>query len=143
MRALAPLVAHRRRRIGATGRLRNRLTRALTNSFPQVLHWLPEQATVIFGDFLSRWPTLKAAQLARRTTVAGFFRAHQVRSTDLVATRIEAIKNARALSTADGVIAPTVLLGHARVAQLRGTFQAMTDFDTASAQRAQAHPAFP
>src|ERR671923_1809330 len=96
MRALAPLVEHRRRLVGDTVRLTNRLTSALTNSFPQVLQWFPEKDTAIFGDFLSRWPTLKAAQLARRTTLEGFFRAHHVRSTDLIATRIEAIKSAQA-----------------------------------------------
>jgi transposase len=143
MRALAQLVEHRRRLIGDKVRLTNRLTSALKNSFPQVLQWLPEKDTVIFCDFLSRWPTLKAAQLARRTTLEGFFRAHHVRSTDLIATRIEAIKNARALTTDDGVIAPNVLLVHALVAQLRVTLQAITDFDNAIAQRAQDHPDFP
>jgi transposase len=119
------------------------LTSALKNYFPQVLQWFPEKDTAIFCDFLSHWPTLKAAQLARRTTLEGFFCAHHVRSTDLIATRIEAIKSARALTTDDGVIAPNVLLVHALVAQLRVTLQAIADFDTAIAQRAQDHPDFP
>lgn len=143
MRALAQLVEQRRRLVGDKVRLTNRLTSALKNYFPQVLHWFPEKDTAIFCDFLSRWPTLKAAQLARRTTLEGFFRAHHVRSTDLIATRIEAIKSARALTTDDGVIAPNVLLVHALVAQLRVTLQAIADFDQAIAQRAQAHPDFP
>jgi transposase len=143
MRALAQLVEQRRRLVGDKVRLTNRLTSALKNSFPQVLHWFPEKDTAIFCDFLSRWPTLQAAQLARRTTLEGFFRAHHVRSTDLIATRIEAIKSARALTTDDGVIAPNVLLVHALVAQLRVTLQAIADFDQAIAQRAQDHPDFP
>src|SRR5262244_957590 len=143
MRALAQLVEQRRRLVGDKVRLTNRLTSALKNYFPQVLHWFPEKDTAIFCDFLSRWPTLKAAQLARRTTLEGFFRAHLVRSTDLIATRIEAIKSARALTTDDGVIAPNVLLVHALVAQLRVTLQAIADFDQAIAQRAQDHPDFP
>src|SRR6266446_9099684 len=143
MRALAQLVESRRRLVGDKVRLTNRLTSALKNYFPQVLQWFPEKDTAIFCDFLSRWPTLKAAQLARRTTLEGFFCAHHVRSTDLIATRIEAIKSARALTTADGVIAPNVLLVHALVAQLRVTLQAIADFDNAMAQRAQAHPDFP
>ena len=136
MRALAQLVEHRRRLVGDTVRLTNRLTSALKNSFPQVLPWFPEKDTAIFGDFLSRWPTLKAAQLARRTTVEGFFRAHHVRSADGIATRIEAIQSARALTTDAGVIAPNVLLVHALVAQLRVTLQAIADFDNAIAHRA-------
>jgi len=143
MRALAQLVEHRRRLVGDKVRLTNRLTSALKNYFPQVLQWFSEKDTTIFCDFLSRWPTLKAAQLARRTTLAGFFCAHHVRSTELIATRIAAIKSARALTTDDGVIAPNVLLVHALVAQLRVTLQAIADFDTAIAQRAQDHPDFP
>ena len=143
MRALAPLVAHRRRLVGDTVRLTHRLTSALKNSFPHVLQWLQDKDTAILCDVLSRWPTLKAVHLARRATLESFFHAHHVRSADVITTRIEAIKNAVALTTDAGVIAPNTLLVHALVAQLRVTLQAMTDFDTAMAQRAQAHPDFP
>jgi hypothetical protein len=54
---------------------------------------------------VGRWPTLKAVQLARRTTLEHFFRAHHVRSADVITTRLEAIKNARALTTDDGISA--------------------------------------
>ena len=143
MRALAQLVEHRRRLVGDKVRLTNRLTSALKNYFPHVLQWFQEKDTAIFCDFLSRWPTLKAAQLARRTTLEGFFRAHHVRSADVIITRIEAIKSARALTTDEGVIAPNVLLVHALVAQLRVTLQAIADFDKVIAHRAQDHPDFP
>ncbi len=143
MRALAPLVEDRRRLVGDNVRRTNRLTSALTNSFPHVLQWFQEKDTAIFCDFLSRWPTLKAAQLARRTTLEGFFRAHHVRSADVITTRIEAIKSARALTTDDGVITPNVLLVQALVAQLRVTVPAIADFDNAITQRAQDHPDFP
>jgi transposase len=143
MRALAQLVEHRRRVVGDKVRLTNRLTSALKNYFPHVLQWFPDKDTVIFCDFLSRWPTLKAAQLARRTTLEPFFRAHHVRAADVIDSRIQAIKSAMALTTDDGVITPNVLLVQALIAQLRVTLQAIADFDTAIAQRAQAHPDFP
>ena len=143
MRALAQLVEDRRRLVGDNVRLTNRLTSALKNSFPHVLQWFQEKDTAIFGDFLSRWPTLKASQLARRTTLEGFFRAHHVRSADVITTRLEAIKRARALTTDDGVITPNVLLVQALVAQLRVTVQAIADFDNAITQRAQDHPDCP
>ena len=143
MRALAQLVEHRRRLVGDKVRLTNRLTSALKNYFPHVLQWFQDKDTAIFCDFLSRWPTLKAAQLARRATLESFFRAHHVRSADVITTRIEAIKHAVALTTDEGVIAPNTLLVQALVAQLRVTLQAIADFDTAIAPRAQAHPDFP
>jgi hypothetical protein len=75
IRALAQLVAHRRRLVGDKVRLTKRLTSALNNSCPHVLQWFAEQETALFCDFLTRWPTLKAAQLARRSTLEGFCRA--------------------------------------------------------------------
>ena len=143
MRALAQRVEHRRRLVGDTVRCTHRLTSALKNYFPQVLQWFPEQDTAIFCDFLSRWPTLKAAQLARRATLEAFFQAHHVRSADVIATRIHALKRARALTPDEGVIAPTALLVQALVSPLRVTVQVIKDFDDAIAQRAQAHPDFP
>jgi transposase len=143
MRALAPRVEHRRRLVGDTVRCTHRLSSALKNSFPHVLQWLQEKDTTIFCDFLSRWPTLTAAQLARRATLERFFRTHHVRSVDVLQTRIEAIKSAVALTTDAGVIIPNTLMVQALVAPLRVTLQAIADFDNAIAQRAQDHPDFP
>jgi transposase len=143
MRALAQLVEHRRRLVGDKVRCTNRLTGVLKNYFPHVLQWFQEKDTGIFCDFLSRWPTLKAAQLARRTTLEHFFREHHVRSADVIKTRIEAIQSAVALTTDTGVITPNALWVQALVAQLRVTLQAITDFDNAIADHAQGHPDFP
>jgi transposase len=142
MRALAQLVEHRRRVVGDKVRITNRLTSTLKNYFPHVLHWFQEKDTAIFCDFLSRWSTLKAAQLARRSTLETFFREHHVRYADIIAQRIQAITSATPLTTDAGVIAPNALLVQALVAQLRVTLQAIADFDTAIAQCAQNHPDF-
>jgi transposase len=143
MRALAPLVESRRRLVGDKVRLTNRLTSALKNSFPQVRQWFDDKDTPLFCDFLSRWPTLKAAQLARRSTLEAFFREHHVRSADLITTRLQAIKHATALTTDEGIVTPNALLVQALVAQLRVTLQVIADFDKAIAQHAQGHPDFP
>jgi hypothetical protein len=143
MRALAPLVAHRRRVVGDNVRLPNRLTRTLKNSFPQMLPWFEEKATPLFCAFLSRWPPRKAAPRARRPTLATCFRDHHVRAENVLAQRRHAIKAATPWTTAEGVIAPNALVVQALGAQLRVTVQAMADFDTAIAQHAQRHPDFP
>src|SRR5262245_34754178 len=85
MRALEQLVAHRRRVVGDTVRITNRLTSTLQNYFPQVLQWFEDKDTLMFCDFLRRWPPLKAAQLARRPTLETFFRDHHVRSENVIA----------------------------------------------------------
>ncbi len=143
MRALEPLVDQRRRLVGDNVRLTNRLTSALKNYFPHVLQWFHDKDTTIFCDFLTQWPTLKAAQLARRSTRERFFRAHHVRYADVIDQRIQAIKSATPLITDEGVIAPTALLVQALVSQLRVTLQAIDAFDDAIAQHAQSHPDFP
>jgi transposase len=143
MRALEQLVEHRRRVVGDKVRITNRLTSTLKHDFPHMLQWFQEKDTALFCDFLRRWPTLKAAQRARRSTLDTFFRAHHVRYADVIAPRIQAIKSALPRTTGDGVIAPNALLVQALVAQLRVTLQAIADFDTAIAQRAQSHPDFP
>jgi hypothetical protein len=142
-RALAQLVAPRRRLVGDQVRDTTRLTRALTNSLPQVLPGFPEKDPALFGDVRRRWPPLTAAPRARRSTLAGCFRGPPGRSGAVIDTRLQAIKRAMALTTDDGVIPPTVLLVHALIAPLRGTLQAIADFDTAMAPRAQDPPAFP
>jgi transposase len=143
LRALAQLVEHRRRVVGDKVRITHRLTSTLKNYFPHVLQWFPDKDTPIFCDFLSRWPTLKAAQLARRSTLETFFRDHHVRSADVVAHRLHAIKAATPLTTDEGVIAPNALLVQALVNQLRVTLEAIETFDNAIAQRAQSHQDFP
>jgi Transposase IS116/IS110/IS902 family/Transposase len=143
MRALEQLVDHRRCLVGDNVRLTNRLTSALKNDCPHVLQWFHDKDTTIVCDFLTQWPTLKAAQLARRSTLARFFRAHHVRYADVIDQRIQAIKSATPLTSDEGLIAPTALLVHALVSQLRVTLQAIDAFDHAIAQHAQSHPDFP
>jgi transposase len=143
MRALAQLVAYRRRVVGDKVRLTTRLTRTLKNSFPHVLHWFQDKDTAIFCDVLSRWPTLKAVPLARRVTLETFFCDHHGRSADVIAQRIQAIKAATPLTTDDGIITPNALLVQALIAQLCVTLPAIADVDTAIAQHAQRHSDFP
>ena len=143
MRALEQLVEHRRRVVDDRVRITHRLTRTLKNYVPHVLQWFQDKDTTVFCDVLSRWPTLKAAQLARRSTLETFFRDHHVRSTDVIEKRIQAIQTAMPLTTDAGVIAPNILFVQALVSQLRVTLPALEDFDTAIAQRAQSHPDFP
>ena len=143
MRALAQLVAHRRRVVGDTVRITHRLTSTRKNSFPHVLQWFQEKDTVVFCDFLRRWPPLKAAQRARRSLLEPFFRDHHVRSADVIAQRIQAITTATPVTRDEGVIAPNALCVQALVSQLRVTLDAIETFDHAIAQRAQSHPDCP
>src|SRR5215475_2191802 len=142
MRALTQLVEHRRRVVGDKVRMTNRLTSTLKNYFPHVLQWFPNKETKLFGDFLRQWPTRKAAQLARRSILVGFFRQHHVHGEQRITERLEAIKNATPLTTDEGIIMPQALLVQSLIPQLRGTLEAIACFDHAMAESAQTHPDF-
>jgi hypothetical protein len=142
MRALSQLVEHRRRLVGDRIRLTNRLTSTLKAYFPHVLEWCPNKETRLFCDFLSQWPTLKAAQLARRRTLERFFLQHQVRGEQRIRERLDAIKSAVPLTTDEGVVMPHALMAQSLVTQLRVVLEAIERFDQAIAERAQHHPAF-
>lgn len=143
MRTLEQLVEMRRRLVDDQTRITNRLTCALKNYFPQALEWFTDKTSLLFCDFLARWPTVKAARNARRTTLERFFHEHNLRRATLIEQRIEAIKTAVPLTDDQGVIEPHCLLVGALVEQLRATLKAIDTFDDAIAEGAPAHPDFP
>lgn len=142
MRALEQLVEMRRRLVDDRTRLTNRLTSALKNYFPQVLQWFDDKTSCVFCDFLQRWPTLKSAQHARRSTLEHFFHEHNVRHSERIQSRIQAIKQAMPLTSDAAVIEPNVLLVKALLEQLRATIQSIDSFDREIAARAPQHADF-
>jgi transposase len=143
MRALQQLVEHRRRVVGDKVRLTNRLTSTLKHDFPHVLPWFHDKDSAIFCDFLTPWPTLKAVQLSRRSTLERFFRDHYVRQAEVITQRLDTMKSATPLTADEGIITPNALLVQALVAQFRVTLHAIEDVDKAMAHRAQSHPDCP
>jgi len=138
MRTLATLVEQRRLLVGDKTRITNRLGSTLKEYFPQALDWFEDRDTVLFCDFLQRWPSLKHAKRARQATLRSFFSAHNLRRAPLIEERIHGIRSATALTDDVAVIGPHQLLVQALVAQLRVTLQAIDHFDaeiTAVAKR--------
>jgi len=143
MRTLLRLVEQRRRLVGDATRISNRLTDGLKQYFPDVLDWFQDRDTLLFCDFLSRWPTLKQLKQARRVTLQSFFHGHHVRCQKLIDERLCAIKNAKPLTDDAAVIRPNQLLVLALVEQLRVTLQAIARFDVEIATISQTLPDYP
>jgi len=143
MRTLESLVEQRRRLVDESKRITNRLTDALKQYYPQAVRWFEEKDTVLFCDFLTRWPTFKQVKQARRATLESFFREHHVRSARLVEERLAAIKNATSLTEDIAVIMPHRLLVQALVDQLRVTLQAIQRFDAEISAISQTLPDYP
>jgi transposase len=143
MRTLESLVEQRRRMVNDKNRITNRVTGALKQYYPQVVQWFDAKDTVLFCDFLSRWPTLKQVKHARRATLEAFFREHNARSAKLVEERLAAIKSATPLTEDVAVITPHQLLAQALVDQLRVTLQAIERFDAEISTISRTLPDYP
>ena len=143
MRTLQSLVEQRRRLVGDSKRITNRLTSALKQYYPQVVQWFEAKDTALFCDFVSRWPTLKQVKHARRATLEAFFREHNARSAKLLEERLAAIKSATSLTEDIAVITPHRLLAQALVDQLRVTLQAIERFDAEISAISQTLPDYP
>lgn len=129
MRSLRRLVEARRTLVNDRVRVTNRISSALKAYFPQVLEWFRDKDAAIFADFLERWPTLQAAQRARRETLVDFFRAGNVRYLAAIERRIEAIRAESPLTTDPAVVEPSRLLVEALLPQLRAACAAIERFD--------------
>ena len=142
IQALDLLVKHRRRLISDKVRLISRLISVLKDYYPQVLTWFKDRDTVLFCDFLTRWPTLAEVQRSRPSTFERFFYEHRVRSAALIQRRIGGIRDARPLTTDESIIGPNTLMTRMMVVQLREVLTAIAQFDEQIACCAQQHPDF-
>jgi transposase len=129
MRALAKLVEQRRQLVADKVRLTNRLRSSLKEYYPQVLEWFDHIDTPLFCNFFARWPTLVQAKRARTNTLQRFFHEHNMRFEKVLASRIEAIKNATPLTLDNAIIMPHRMLAQVLVEQLQLMLSAIKEFD--------------
>ncbi len=139
MRTLASLVEQRRRLVDDRKRITNRLRYALKQYYPQTLEWFEQLDTVLFCDFILRWPTLTQVKRARNNTLLTFFHQHNMRFAQLLEARLASIKAATALTMDDAVIIPFRLQTLVLVEQLRVQLEAIKRFDEAIERLAHQH----
>lgn len=119
VRTLAQLLEYRRKVVQDRVDVSNRVTAVLKNYYPQVLDWFKEKDTLVFCDFVQRWPSLPEAKKARKQTLAKFFNEHNSRYSAVNESRINDIKSACPLTTDRGVIEPNRLMVEVLIAQLK------------------------
>jgi transposase len=129
MRSLLSLIEQRREFVGDKTRFTNRLGNTLKQYYPQALDWFEQIDTVLFCDFLTRWPTLPAAKRARRATLEEFFYAHNGRRAQVIDARLASIRAATALTEDPGIVVPCRLHVLTLVEQLRTALAAIDRFD--------------
>jgi transposase len=128
-RLLLALCEQRRKLVNQRVALTNRLTSLLKQYFPQALEWVGDVNSIQGCDFLTRWPTLRAVQRARPSTVRQFYRIHNCRKADVIAARQAAIASAVPLTTDAAIIEPLRLSVQAYATQLRTALAHVATFD--------------
>jgi len=129
VRILAQLLEYRRKVVQNRVDLSNCLTAILKNYYPQVLDWFKEKDTIIFCDFVARWPSLVDSQKARKQTLMNFFNQHNSRYPAINEKRITDIKTACALTDDVGVIEPNKIMVEVLIAQLKQLIESIERFD--------------
>jgi transposase len=140
MRSLLSLIEQRRDLVNDKTRFTNRLCNTLKQYYPQALEWFEQRDTLLFCDFLTRWPTLLSAKRARKTTLEAFFYAHNGRRATLIEARLASIRAASALTEDAGIIEPCRLHALALVEQLRTVLSVIDRFDKEIERVASALP---
>ncbi len=129
IRMLTALVEQRRNLVADKIRVTNRLRAALKQYYPQMLEWFDHIDTLLFCDFLTRWPTLLQVKRARKSTLIKFFREHNMRFESVLERRLNAIKTAAPLTLDEAVVVPHRLQALVYVEQLRVMLEAIKRFD--------------
>lgn len=129
IRMLVSLVEQRRNLVADKIRITNRLRVALKQYYPQMLEWFDHIDTLLFCDFLTRWPTLLQVKRARQSTVRKFFHEHNMRFEHVLEQRLIAIKAATPLTLDEAVVVPHRLQALVYVEQLRVFLDAIKRFD--------------
>jgi transposase len=140
MRKLTSLVEQRRNLVNDKNRTTNRLRSGLKQYYPQPLEWFDRIDTLLFCDFISRWPTLTQVKRARRATLETFFHAHNMRFESLLQARLTSIKEAKPLTQDEAVVDPYKLQVQHLAEVLKMTLKVIRRYDETIAELASKHP---
>jgi transposase len=120
--------------------LSNRLGATLKCYYPLAMELVGEDlASPMAIDLLRRWPNLAKLQAAKPDTLRAFFYAHNSRSEDKIAARLDAIKKARPLTEDPALAEPLQVQMERLVAHLRTVGQTINHYDEKIGQVFAAH----
>jgi transposase len=140
LRSLQQWVENRRLLVAEKVRLTNRITAALKGYYPPVLSWFEDKDTQVFCEFLTRYPSLKAAQAEPKVELEQFFRTHHVVQAKTINCRLEQIEQGVVLTEDAGIVEPLQLLVAALVAQLQVLLPSIATFDRRIEELFESHP---
>ena len=139
-RQLALLTEQRRSFVDTRTALINQLLAHLKMIFPQALHLVGNLATPLAAAFLKKWPTLQALQKATPAVLRKFYYGHNSRSNDLLAQRLELVKNALPLTSDPALLNTHSMAIQTLAAQLAALHPFIQKYDQEIAEVFAAHP---
>lgn len=140
---LTGLVEARRDFVNRRTQVLNQITSLLRSYPPQALELVGDLDSERAVDFLSRWPDLLTLKTVRPSTLKQFSYAHHLRRPELLAARLQRVRDAVALNTEEARISGAVLQLHCRLDQLRAWRQHLAPFDQEIQTVFAAHPEAP
>ncbi len=129
IKQLGELVGFRRKMVQERVDITNRLTDVLKQYYPQPLNWFEKKDSLLFCDFLLKWPDLQALKRARPPTITSFLHKHHARYPDINNRRIKEISLALPLTTDQAIIAPNRLKMQVIVSQLKTMLDVVEKLD--------------
>jgi transposase len=143
-RTLAGLVETRRQWVDERTRLVEQLHSVLKTYYPLAETLLGEQLTKpLASDWLARWPDLESLQKASAPTLRAFFFQHNSRRHTLLEERLQAIAQAKALTTDPAIIVPARLRVIGLVALLKPLHRIIATLDQQIGKAMDEHPDAP
>jgi transposase len=140
-RTLAGLVETRRNLVDERTRLVEQLHSVLKTYYPLAEALLGEQMTKpMAADWLARWPDLESLQKADSSTLRTFFFKHNSRSRVTIEQRLQAITQAKALTTDGAIIVPARLRVLALAAMLKPLHRMIAELDEQIEKAMDQHP---
>jgi transposase len=141
-RKISLLNEHRRTLVGELVRLTNRLRDTLKGYFPLALIMLAELDTLMACAFLLRWPTLDKLSRTRNQTIREFYTSHRSRSSAKIEARIEALRNAVALTNDEAIVEVGRIAVTAMVPVIKALLESIAMVDLELDQAYQSHAEF-
>jgi len=143
-RTLAGLVETRRQLVDERSRMVEQLHSVLKTYYPLADTLLGDQLTKpLASDFLARWPDLESLQKASATTLRAFFFKHNSRSRTTIEERLQAITQAKALTTDPAIIVPARFRVIGLAAMLKPLHRTIAALDQQIEKTMDEHPDAP
>ena len=140
-RTLAGLVETRRQLVDERTRFAEQLHSVLKTYYSLAQTLLGDQLTKpMAAEFLTRWPDLESLQKASPALLKTFFYKHNSRSLKTIDQRLEAIAQAKALTTDPAIIGPARLRVCALAALLKPLHRIIAQLDQQIKEAMDQHP---